>query len=177
VAGILLVVSLGLWAGGAVFFSFVAAPRIFSYLRDELPSEPPPGVHGLDSEIGLRLAGSTVGEIFPTYFAAQIGLGVIAAGAAFVTVRRGSSVTTWRCALTAGALAVVTIHSFTVYPRSVRVLDEHYETKAAGDEPRAKELRKTFGMWHGISQSLNVVTISLVVVALMLAGVVPSDPK
>jgi hypothetical protein len=158
---------LGLWAGGGLFFSFVAAPRIFAYLRDELPSEPPPEFRGLNSEIGLRLAGNTVGAIFPTYFASQIILGVLAVSSGFVLAKQGRRLGKVRCALAFAALAIVSIHAATVYPRSVRVRDSHYAAKAAGDEPKAIELRKTFGMWHGASQVLNIVTLLLVVAALV----------
>jgi len=82
-----------------------------------------------------------------------------------------------RLGLAIAALAIVSVHAATVYPRSVRVLDAHYEAHAAGDKPQAVELRKTFGMWHGISQLLNLVTICLVVAALLLAGVALGDPK
>jgi hypothetical protein len=169
--------ALALWGGGAAFFSYLTTPRIFGYLRDHLPANPPPDLLGLTDEMGRRLAGDTVGAIFPTYFASQIIAGVLAVATGFVLARVGRRLEKLRCGLAIAALAIVTLHAATVYPRSVLVLDAHYAAQAAGDEPKAVELRKTFGMWHGISQSLNLVTICLVVAALVLAGIALRDPQ
>ncbi|GEM_PF-2749293 len=168
-------VALGLWAGGAIFFSFLTTPRIFHVLRDQLPHNPPPGVAGLTPEVGLRLAGDTVGAVFPSYFAAQIAVGAMAVGAGLLAGRHGR----WSrsvLALSIVALAIVTLHGLTVYPHSTRILDEHYQAADAGDAARAASLRKTFGMWHGVSQMLNLVAILTVVVALVLAAL-PADDR
>jgi hypothetical protein len=169
---VLHVLSLALWCGGAVFFSFLAAPRIFGYLRDQLPHATPPGLEGVDDAMGLRLAGNTVGAIFPAYFAGQVVLGVLAVAAGAVRARGGLWLDKIRCACIAAALAIVSLHALTVYPHSVRELAEHYQAKDGGDEPAAAALRKTFGMWHGVSQLLNLVTIALVVASVALVGVV-----
>ena len=165
------VVSLALWSGGAVFFTFLAAPRIFGYLHHELPSHPLPGLHGVDADVGLRLAGNTVGTIFPVYFVSQVVLGVLAVASGVVLARSGRRLDKIRCACVAVALAVVAVHSLTVYPHSAGVLAQHYQAKDGGDEPKAAELRRTFGIWHSVSQGINLVTIVLVVVSLGLAAV------
>ena len=170
-------VSLALWCGGSVFFSYLAAPRIFSYLQDQLPSHPPPGVQGLTAAVGRRLAGDTVGAIFPTYFLSQIGLGALAVASGLRLAWGRRRLEKIHCGLAIAAFAFVSLHSVTVYPHSVRVLDQHYQAQEAGDEPKATELRKMFGMWHGISQSLNLATIVLVVAAVILAGIAMRDTK
>jgi hypothetical protein len=167
---------LSLWGGSAAFFSFLTTPRIFSYLRDHLPANPAPGLDGLSYEMGQRLAGDTVGAVFPSYFASQIIAGLVVAASGLFLAMHGRWLEKVRCGLAIAALAIVSLHAATVYPRSVRVLDSHYAAQAAGDEPKAVALRKTFGMWHGISQLLNLVTIVLVVAALVLAGVAIRDP-
>jgi hypothetical protein len=78
-------------------------------------------------------------------------------------------------ALSIVALSIVTLHALTVYPHSTRILDEHYQAADAGDAAEAASLRKTFGMWHGVSQMLNLVTILTVVVALVLAALSADD--
>lgn len=170
-------VCLGLWAGGAVTFSFLAAPRIFSYLHGELPTNPPAGVSGISDEVGRELAGNVVARIFPWYFASQIACGVFATGAGIALARRGGRLDRVRAALVAAALLIVAAHAATVYPKSVVVLKEHYAARDRGDANAAQSLRASFGMWHGISQTLNVTTIALVVVALGLAGVMPPSPR
>lgn len=51
--------SLGLWLGSMVFFSFVAAPRVFAVLEDDA-------------------AGRVVNDIFPRYYAVGQALGIVA---------------------------------------------------------------------------------------------------
>jgi hypothetical protein len=160
--------SLALWGGGTVFFSFVAAPRIFGYLRDELPATPPPGLDGLTHEIGRRLAGETVGAIFPAYFASQIIVGSLAVGSGVMLGWLGDRLARFRSVLPALALALVVSHALTVYPRSVRVLDAHYRAQDRGDEREAIALRSQFGMWHGISQTLNLFVILFVFASLIV---------
>jgi hypothetical protein len=168
--------ALALWGGGAAFFSFLTTPRIFGYLRDQLPADPPPGLDGLTDELGRRLAGDTVGAIFPTYFVTQIIAGILAGVTGLVFANLGRRLEKVRCGLTIVALAIVSLHAVTVYPRSIRVLDAHYAAQEADDQPGAAELRKVFGMWHGVSQLLNLLTIGLVLAALVLAGVAMRDP-
>src|SRR3990172_1093532 len=104
---ILHVVSLGMWGGGAFFFSFLTTPRIFDFLRDRLPDDPLPGVTGITTEVGRRLAGDVVGQIFPVYFAWQIGLGAVAVATGIILARSGSPLAKIRLALAAAALALV----------------------------------------------------------------------
>ncbi len=126
---------------------------------------------------GRRLAGETVGAIFPTYFATQIIAGVLAVATGIILAKAGRRLEKVRFGLAIAALAIASLHAATVYPRSVRVLDAHYAALAAGDEPKAVELRRTFGMLHGISQTLNLVTICLVIAALLLIDIAPHDPN
>lgn len=58
--------ALGLWLGAMVFFSFVAAPRVFAVLDGED-------------------AGRVVDDIFPRYYAVGQGLGVVALLAGLAT--------------------------------------------------------------------------------------------
>ncbi len=160
--------SLALWGGGAVFFSYLTTPRIFGFLRDRLPQAPPPGVEGLTAEVGRRLAGDTVGAVFPTYFAAQIVVGLFAAGSGIWLAWHGNKFDKIRAGLVLAAFLIVTVHSLTVYPHSVQILDSHYEKIAAGDMATATALRQSFGAWHGVSQLLNLVTIVQVIVALVM---------
>jgi hypothetical protein len=172
---IIQVLSISLWAGGTTFFTFVAAPRIFEVLAGQLPGNPPPGVVGITPEIGNRLAGDTVGAIFPAYFTLQIIAGC-AACVCGVLLARGTQqrLAKIRVTMIAVALAVVTAHALTVYPQSVRVSQARHQAQDSGDESRAAALRREFGMLHGISQSLNLVVILIVITCLVLIGLNPA---
>jgi hypothetical protein len=170
ISGVVHVLSLALWAGGALFFSYCAAPIIFHYLRARLPTSPPPGLHGVTPELGRWLAGDLVGWIFPAYFVSQVAVGLLAVASGYVLARHEGRFERIRCWLAAAALAVLVTHAATVYRHSVRVLEQSYEAQAAGDLTRAEQLRKNFGAWHGVSQCLNLATILLVVGALVMVG-------
>lgn len=171
------IVSLALWGGGTLFFSFFTAPRIFGHLRDHLPANPPPGVQGITTEIGRRLAGDAVGSIFPVYFGWQVLVGVLAAASGLMLAYSGGRLERIRCGLAAAALAIVILHVATVYPRSVQILEKSYQAQTAGDSAEAEQLRQTFGMWHGISQVLNLLTIVLVLAAVVCAGLSLRDGR
>jgi hypothetical protein len=163
------VLALGLWAGAALFFSFVVAPAIFGYLRDQLPENPPLAVQGITKEAGRRLAGDTVGAIFPAYFALQIAAGTLAVASGAVLATNGQLADKIRCVLAAVALTLAITHRATVYPHSVLIRQEQYQAKEAGEDEEAAELEQAFRVWHGISQLLNLATILPVVIGLGLA--------
>jgi hypothetical protein len=170
-------VSLALWGGATLFFSFFTAPRIFGHLRDQLPANPPAGVQGITPKIGRRLAGDVVGSIFPVYFGWQVVVGVLAAASGLMLASSRGRLERIRCGLAAAALAIVIVHVATVYPRSVQVLERSYHAQATGDSAQAEQLRETFGMWHGISQALNLLTIVLVLAAVVCAGLALRDAR
>jgi hypothetical protein len=165
---VILWLSLALWLGSTVFFSFVVAPRVFGFLSERLPAAPPPETYGLTSEVGRRLAGDTVGAIFPSYFAIQVTAGLLALASGFYLARVSGTRNMVCNGLAALALIVVTVHALTAYPRSNRVLDSHYQAQERGDEATSAELRKQFGIWHGISQLLNLLVIVLVFFAVVV---------
>ena len=167
---------LSLWAGGTVFFSFAVAPNIFSSLEHELPVHPPPGWHWLSSESGRRLAGEIVGAIFPTYFCGQLIAGIVALATGCLLAWRGRPGRI-RLALILVATAMVLVQLAFVLPHSTALLDESYRTQDLGDKITAEDLRKNFGMWHGISQTLNLGTILLVLATIVLVGIEKSDSQ
>jgi carbon starvation protein CstA len=176
VVNIVHVLSLALWGGSTMFFSFVVAPRVFGFLHERLPVAPPAGVQGLTLEVGRRLAGDTVGVIFPTYFGTQIVAGCLAVATGVMLIRSGKQRAKLRTTVAALALLIVTVHAFTVYPRSIQVLESHYRFQEQGKDAEATELRKQFGMWHGLSQTLNLLVILLVLISLISLGVPDTQP-
>jgi hypothetical protein len=164
------VLTLGLWCGAGLFFSYAAAPQVFATLRDRLPSQPIPGVSGITPETGVRLAGQVVGAIFPIYFVAQGAVAVLALASAGLLMRQGAAGARIRVALIAGALFVLAVQGVAVYPRSVRVLESVHQAQDSGDSAGAAQLRRSFGALHGVSQLLNLTTLCLATAALGFAG-------
>lgn len=177
-ASIVHVLSLSLWFGGGVFFSFVSAPRVFAQLGRELLARPVPGLTGVTAEIGNRLAGDVVGAVFPAYFVGQIIVGTLALTSGLVLSARTAQVGKLRLAIVGAALAIVLVHSLTIYPQSVRKLDEVYRVRDAGDSNKAAELRRTFSALHSVSQVLNLMTLTLAGVATGCVGAaLPRGPN
>src|SRR5439155_18194114 len=87
------VLSLALWFGSAVFFTFVVALSIFNSLESlgDRPAEQRPDWLPLsanfDRSAGTRLAGETIAPIFPRYFAIQTVSGLLAFGSAVAFMR------------------------------------------------------------------------------------------
>jgi hypothetical protein len=170
-------VSLSLWAGGSVFFSFLTTPKIFGYVRDRLPMHPPPGLGPVSADVARRLAGEVVGALFPHYFGLQVIAGVLAATSAVALAWHAARLEKLRAAFTVAALVLVAVHAAAVYPPSVRVLRESYQAREAGDTDGAERLYRRFGMWHGISQLLNLATILLVTAAVVAAALGLRDTR
>ena len=170
-------VSISLWAGGTFFFSFLTTPKIFGFLAEQLPANPPHGIQGITRDVGRMLAGDVVGLIFPSYFAYQLCLGMLAVLTGLLLLRKSLRIDKVRCGLVSLAFAVLTVHATTVYPHSVRLLDAHYDAQAAGEPDKAQSFRQSFRIWHGFSRVLDLVTILLVLVALSVAGLTLRDPS
>ena len=164
------ILSLGLWAGGAVFFSFGVAPKIFGYLQKEVPNNPPRELYKFSPESGRSLAGKIVGAIFPSYFAWQEIAGTVALVTGFLLAWRGRPPDRIRVILILVACACVLIQWTWVLPHSTALLDEMDHVQVRSHQVLEEQLRMRFHFWHGFSQSFNLMTIVAVVVALAMAG-------
>ena len=163
--------SLSLWGGGAVFFSFLITPRIFSFLRHEAAFGPPAGWLGTDEQAARRLAGDVVGAVFPGYFAAQIILGCLAVATAVLLAWHAGRLGRIRGHALLAALVIVCVHRFSLYPRTLQVRRTYYEALADGNRPLAMEHWGHFQTMHGISQAINLLTIVLLLLSVVLTGI------
>ncbi len=150
-ARVLHVLALSLWFGGGVFFSLIAAPRLFATFPDS------------------HLAGEAVGPMFPPYFTLQGACGLVAIATALAFARRepGRRVHTIRFVVLAVALAGV----LAGWPLVAKVA----ELRVARHTDES--LRAAFGMWHGISLLLNFVVLAFVGVGVALAAALPDTTR
>lgn len=163
--------SLGIWAGTAVFFNGCVALRIFAYFRS-LPIAPPPGLPTVPTELATRMAGDLIATIFPIYFGLQLVCGTLAAGTG-LWLSLGQGRWAWaRALLLLVVCATVWVHVGTLYRQSTVIRDQQYSAYDAGQFEEAEKLRKQFFALHGPSLLLDFTTTALVLVALGMTGFV-----
>ena len=164
--------ALGLWFGGAAFFSFAAAPAIFASFTEVVATSPSDRTANLDivppgtSDDGKKalasaLAGAAVGPVFPRFFAAQ----GVAALVALVTALALREPRRWRLGLLAIGLTMVAAG----WPISERVSALRV-LRASPDAAVSAPARGEFGRWHLLSLGLSALTTLTAGAALATAG-------
>lgn len=134
--------SLVIWIGSIVFFSFIAAPAIFKTLPRET-------------------AGDVVGRIFPQYYKVGCVCSVLALG----TLPLIAPGATERMASLALMTAVAFYAAFVMGPK-VRRLKEELR-KVVGNMEQKK---RRFSKLHGISMGLNMLVLAMGLVLLFLTA-------
>jgi hypothetical protein len=196
------VLTLGLWFGTVLFFTFVVGLSLFrtyDALTEVPPAErqpwlpapaelerPRPGdrfPEPLRKEQGSRLAGAGVGAIFPWYFLVQAVCSVLALVTALAWLGAGSP-TVERVRLLVLVLALAGVGAGWWLEQVVSTLRVERNAKSDavlfGGQPSpeavraADAARAAFGRWHGYSLLANFVTLALVAVALGLAAHLPA---
>jgi acyl phosphate:glycerol-3-phosphate acyltransferase len=199
------VLALGMWFGMGVFFSFVVAFGLFGTfeketlkpqkerplwlpLPDEFAKEPPSKrfPDPLSKEQGSRAAGFAIAPLFDSYFILQAVCGAIALITALgwstgqfpgrihkvrsvllVLAVLGVAVGWW-LEKKVSELGVPRIEKTDIVLKTAQPTDEQIED--------AEKARATFGMWHGIGATLNLLVILLVTAATALAAQLPVSP-
>lgn len=196
------VMSLGLWFGMAVFFTFVVGLSLFDTFSSlsETPASsrpywfPPPAElernppspqfpNPLRKEQGSRLAGEALGPMFIWYYSLQLACGILVLVTALGWVIFPGKVHKVRLALVLLAFAGAGLGWW----MERKVHDYRTERNRASDVVlttampssdairEADEARKKFGQWHGYSLIANFFTLAMVTGAMVLAGKMPSD--
>ena len=133
--------SLVVWIGSIVFFSFIGAPTIFKTLD-------------------RQTAGDVVGAIFPKYFTLWQVCSVLAAiTVAYIGLKEGFGVY-----LKTGLALLVLMGAITAYSSMVNApaaREVKAEIRAEADESAKAELKKKFAKLHGVSMVLNLMTLVL----------------
>jgi len=123
------------WTGGAILFTFVLTPTIFtSYSRD--------------------MAGGIVGVLFPGYFKWGLACGGIALATLFMspTVKHK----TIAAVIIAVMLTITSIQAFVIEPRAAALKKEIPSFEST---PQDDPLRARFRKLHGISAGSNLLVI------------------
>ncbi|HZU37734.1 MAG TPA: glycerol-3-phosphate 1-O-acyltransferase PlsY [Gemmataceae bacterium] len=189
--------SLGLWFGVIVFFTFFVGLSLFDSFETVGTQTDRPAWFPLPSqyqkqddaisgpkEQGTRAAGYAISPMFGPYYLLQGACGLLALGTAVGWMWHASrKIHRVRALLLLLALATVVL----AWPLEQKVNALRIPRNEAMDRylqstgPRAEQLRAEalaaraqFGMWHGLSLLLNFVTLGLVGVALAQAAFLPS---
>jgi hypothetical protein len=162
------------------------------YDKDPLTWTPPPpgakkpfeSVSDVRKEQGSRVAGAAVGPMFDWYFLLQGACAVIALATAMPWARDESSVRVHRLRVIILMIAFLTI--LLGWPLERKVSELRGPRNDATDAllqaapdisenlyRETVEARQAFGMWHGLSTTLNLGTIALVTIAMALAARLP----
>jgi acyl-phosphate glycerol 3-phosphate acyltransferase len=169
------VLALGLWFGSTVFFLIVALVVFNNFEGLGASSHRPswiPLPADFDKEMGTRLAGVALAPVFDWYFPLQIVCGFLAiiTGLAFSEVERSRRLHRVRNLVVLLAMLTVVIGWLVAdYVAELRL--ERYSS----NPPVAESAKAVFGAWHGISLTLNMITIGLVTAATALAAQLPQS--
>ncbi|HEV3118872.1 MAG TPA: glycerol-3-phosphate 1-O-acyltransferase PlsY [Gemmataceae bacterium] len=168
------VLALGLWFGGAAFFTLVAAPAIFfdgyGALAKSAEGRPAWFPSTFDTDMANQLAGFAVAPIFPRFFLLQGICGLLAIVPALAWARAEPALRVHRVRFILLALALVAV--LCGWPLAQKVT--HLRAlRYAADSALAAAAKADFATWHGYSLTLSLVTLALVTVAMALAAYMP----
>ncbi|MBI5234839.1 MAG: DUF4149 domain-containing protein [Deltaproteobacteria bacterium] len=131
--------SLSIWVGSMVFFSFLAAPAIFK----KLPRE---------------TAGDVVGEIFPKYWLLGYTACVTAVLTLVIMSVEGGSIPTARMTVIAAMTLIVFCNGLVVATKARRI---KAEIRVAGQQDEKDGLKARFKRLHAVSAVLNMASLIL----------------
>ena len=139
------------WFGGAVFFTFAAGPAFFSQAMFNL--------------VGRIYAGAAAQIVLERYFALQMVCACIAlAHLVAEWLYTGKLLSRTTPHLLIGLLSIGLIGGFWLQPK-LKAL--HLEKYGARTQPAQRlEAERSFGLWHGVSQTINLFAMGGLVVYL-----------
>jgi len=139
--------SIVIWIGSIIFFSFIAAPAIFKALPRET-------------------AGDVVGKIFPQYYKIGCLCGVLAL-ATLLSISDASPPDNWRL-VTLGLMTLLTFFSaFRVGPKVRRLKADLRAMEEGADR---EEKQQQFSRLHGFSMILNMIVLLIGLIFLGLTS-------
>ena len=131
--------TLCVWVGGMIFFSFIGAPAIFKYLTRDI-------------------AGAVVGGIFPKYWMMGYVCSLLLIGTLLYIAK--DNVSAFKVQL--GILAVAATLSFiSGMVIGAKAHDIKARAEAEQDGAKKEALHKEFGRMHGVSAAMNAVVLLL----------------
>ncbi|MFN4258187.1 MAG: glycerol-3-phosphate 1-O-acyltransferase PlsY [Gemmataceae bacterium] len=190
------VLSLGMWFGTVVFFTFFGALTLF-HTFETIAAQPQekrptwfPVAPGYDKdeaarkEQGTRAAGAAVGPLFDWYFLIQGVCGFLAVGTALAWRGARQRIHQVRVNILIAAVATVLIG----WPLERYVSELRVQRHATSDallqsagpvsqpaQDAAAQAKSAFFLWHTISLLWNFVTVILVTIAMAQAAFLPDN--
>lgn len=140
--------SLAVWVGSMIFFSFIGAPSIFKILEKPM-------------------AGRVVGDIFPKYWIIGYICGAIALASLFYLWKKGSSGTTVIVTLLSIMLCTALYAGLCVGPRARNIKARITATENAEEK---EDLRKRFSKIHRRSMEMNVTILIMGITVVFLTA-------
>ena len=131
--------SLVVWVGSIIFFSFFGAPSIFKILDRET-------------------AGDVVGDIFPKYWTIGYICGSIALGAQIFLAKIGAASALIKIILLSVMLVIILCSGLVVGTKARTI---KAQMRAAENIEKKEELRKHFMKIHGVSMLMNMTVLIL----------------
>lgn len=131
--------TLCVWVGGMVFFSFIGAPMIFKFLTRDV-------------------AGAVIGSIFPKYWMMGYVCSLLLLGTLLYIVKGNYGAYKVQIGILAVAVALSFV-SGAVIGAKAHDLKAQADAEQSGEKKEA--LHKEFRIMHGVSATINVATIFL----------------
>jgi acyl-phosphate glycerol 3-phosphate acyltransferase len=198
------VLSLGLWFGTVIFFSFVVGLTLFGTFEKvaaEAPAERPvwfPMWNAYDGkspdpifpeplrkEQGTRAAGVAISPLFKWYFGLQGVCGLLATATALSWLPQGGRTQHIRAGVLLTALLTVTAGIW-LEPKVEGLRETRNRTfdamvahssPAPEDVDAAVQARAAFRIWHLVSLGVNLLTVLLVTIAMAQAAFLPTTNR
>lgn len=172
VARVLHLLSLGLWSGAVVFFSFfVALPTIEAMRR--FAHTGGNWLHLSTEAEGTRLAGLFLDSVFGHYFLFQIGCGVVALLTSLRWLGRAGWMFKGRGVLIVAALVLAACNQWVLGPKVHELREQRYSS----DAEVARRTNEAFGPAHSVSLTADMAGLGCVLVALALAAWQSPEPS
>lgn len=140
--------SLVIWIGGIIFFSFFAAPSIFKVLDREL-------------------AGDVVGDIFPKYWFLGYVCSIVSLGTLIFLWRKATTGATVRIILLSIMMAISFYSGLVVGPKARGI---KAQARAVKDVREKEELRKRFMKIHSLSVLMNSIVLIMGITTILITA-------
>lgn len=145
------VVNAAIWFGASLFFAAVVLPGVFSQDMHKVLTVPP------ESPFYSYYSGGIALVLFRRFFALQYTCGIIAMMHLFAEkLYLGRALPRLGTTLVIGVFILAVVGGLWLQPR----MENLRQTMYLGANPEQKErARHAFGVWHGISECVNLVVI------------------
>jgi uncharacterized membrane protein len=149
------VLNASIWFGASVFFTFFIGPAMFSESVVQVLTRP--------------YAGVVAQVLVDRYFSLHLACGLVALGHLIgESLYLGRPFLRWSLSLLASLFVLVLVGGYGIQPK-LKHLHRTMYTAGASDQDR-QTAQRSFRIWHGISQALNLVVLGGVTVYLIRAS-------